>query len=76
MSTELNKKITPEQCGNGLVAVIKVNIQWPIFANSGKTALGSSHMWYDEDDNYGPTIYETFKNALLMVIGSSVRPGI
>ena len=60
-----NEKITQGQCCKGLVAVIKVSIQWPSFANSSKNTLASSHMWYDADDNHGPTIYETFKHALL-----------
>ena len=60
-----NEKITQGQCCKGLVAVIKVSIQWPSFANSSKNTLASPHMWYDADDNHGPTIYETFKHALL-----------
>ena len=65
LSKCLNEKITQEQCSKGLVAVIKVSIQWPSFADCFKNTLASPHMWYDADDNHGPTIYETFKQALL-----------
>ena len=68
LSKCFNKKITTKQCTLGLVAIIKVNIQWPIFANAGKTILGSRCMWYDTDENNGPTIYETFKKALLKAL--------
>ena len=63
-----NEKITQGQCCKGLVAVIKVSIQWPSFANSSRNTLASPHMWYDADDNHGPTIYETFKHALLKIM--------
>ena len=65
LSKCLNKKITTKQCRKGLVALIKVSIQWPSFANCSKNTLASPHMWYDADENNGPTIYETFKHALL-----------
>ena len=68
LSKCLNKKITTKQCRKGLVALIKLNIQWPIFVNAEKTILGSRCMWYDADENNGPTIYETFKKALLKAL--------
>ena len=68
LSRCFNKKITTKQCTLGLVALIKLNIQWPIFANAGKTILGSRCMWYDADENNGPTIYETLKKALLKAL--------
>ena len=71
LSKSLNKKITTKQCRKGLVALIKLNIQWPIFANAGKDILGSRHMWYDAEGNHGPTIYETFKKALLKAISDN-----
>ena len=73
LSRCLNKKITTKQCTRGLVAAIKVNVQWPIFANAGKTILGSRYMWYDEEENHGPTIYETFKTALLKAISDNEK---
>ena len=71
LSRCFNKKITTKQCTLGLVAIIKVNIQWPIFANAGKDILGSRHMWYDAEGNHGPTIYETFKKAFLKAISDN-----
>ena len=65
LSNGYNREMPPEQSSNGLVAVIKVNIQCPLFADSEKTTLASPYMWYDLDDNHGPTIYETFKTALM-----------
>ena len=73
LSKYFNKEITQEQCSKGLVAVIKVSIQWPSFANCSKNTLASPHMWYDADDKHGPTIYATFKHALLKTMRAKKR---
>ena len=68
LSKSYNKKITPEECSRGLVAIIRINVEEPQYVDSGKHQLGSPHMWYDCLGNHGPTMYDTLRYGLLKAI--------
>lgn len=49
------KNYAPEDCRQGVVGAISIQIQEPIFEAQTKTKLGSTYMWEKKDD-IGPTI--------------------
>ena len=60
-----NSKYTPEDCRQGVVGAISIQIQEPTFEAQTKTKLGSNYMWEKQDrDEHG---------ALKVDVGPTIR---
>lgn len=71
LSKSFKKKISPEECSRGLLAIIKINVEEPFYMDACKHQLASPHIWYDYLGNHGPTIYDTLRYGLLKSITSN-----
>jgi len=50
------KNYAPEDCRQGIVGAISIQIQEPTFEAQTKTKLGSTYMWGENEESHGPTI--------------------